>query len=1217
MPQKQQLQVPVVTGAVHADDEVVAVTALENAQVAKEMNAFLVGLQAQRSYVGVSAFLIFALRYRVRVRVWYGTQCEDLVEAYAPWAKDVISEHALCHAVACKLKDGGLEVVDNAQHINHWVASFPVGIDSSPSSGISHTSLGEGDSEVTTWFFATYLSLSLHIVKTIADGDCGLDVMCLMLGWERSMRTRQKLRSDLCAFALRHIGNRAFIAMMHSVGELRTHLGLYELASAGSELFEGEDAASELVVDAASETHHGDGGAAIVDARTPETTQRNFSDEEIQAVTWKCRLQKSSAEGIIDLLKRLPALCIQQLTQEYKDRLTDGAQRGTLKNRIRFLVSRDAFVSLKQNAAHSFLHWRETHYSPLTLKQRDLLERGKIPYGWFADYVKAHPQLQTACRVHERIKRGNIAYVRVLRLYARALQSYLSSDSAVAEANNSAVAEAKNSEVAQRSDDDYFSKYKYRTPRLGSQYYNSTLLFQRDSKRRRCNGAGRRRSCVAVREMLATWYSIVRHSVNVKIMCRFPKKVLLVKATMLQQDYYASCLKNNVEPERVQVDNKWLKSFLNEYRLVVRKPNRKFKVPRVVLAERLKIFWLETAKLRKLVQLTFGYDPKFRNVDQSPFHGNEAGSAECNTIALKGAPTVPLIENHAATRSRWSLNSVTDSSRERIARELPGFELMFKAEGKVLEARLQAHVASQGLSFKVSVVTGPSGSYREHDILDFLEEWLLPWGPGREWEFFLLDAYAPGLTDNVQRLCWSRGYICVTHGGGASMVCQTNDTDHHQHVRRRFIELQTALMINKARRMGGGLVDLTSEENIDIMIQVMSDKNIHDLASKGYKYTGTTVALDGTEDAKIIREAKDFWQELGMRDLINSAVAEVEEQYKAGLLPWTYKTVQSLITPYPRRGHLDEIKIGQEDEATPDPEGVPWEVEEDVQKETEAANACDDVPDFDPADWVDPTKAALQNGGDADVSHHGDGDDKIATTTPNLEQSDSLLEHSSRLRSLKQAHDIFKELGGAMGASLRDTVSRVMETETRRFARLLREDDTVLQEMRAGLDAEEAQYHRQRLEFQEHMQQKRAKARVEHELKEAKAKLQRARKEQRDAEAVVTAMEEVKVYSLDMLGKGKKKAGSQQHQKARLEVLQRVRRAAVLAPEQTSQWEYFTTTWDREMAEAHGEEWAELFAQLLQKVLNDLADGQHNALSVFMHNETSRVLADTPALLVP
>ena len=62
---------------------------------------------------------------------------------------------------------------------------------------------------------------------------------------------------------------------------------------------------------------------------------------------------------------------------------------------------------------------------------------------------------------------------------------------------------------------------------------------------------------------------------------------------------------------------------------------------------------------------------------------------------------------------------------------------------------------------------------------------------------------------------------------------------------------------------------------------------------------------------------------------------------------------------------------------------------------------------------------------------------------------------------------------------------------------------------------------------------------------------------------------------------------------------------------------FFTRTWDQEMVEAHGENWAELFAQLVQQVLNDLAEGRRNALSVFMHNETRRVLSGTPALLVP
>ena len=129
--------------------------------------------------------------------------------------------------------------------------------------------------------------------------------------------------------------------------------------------------------------------------------------------------------------------------------------------------------------------------------------------------------------------------------------------------------------------------------------------------------------------------------------------------------------------------------------------------------------------------------------------------------------------------------------------------------------------------------------------------------------------------------------------------------------------------------------------------------------------------------------------------------------------------------------------------------------------------------------------------------------------------------------------------------------------------------------------------------------------------------MQRARKEQRDAEAVVTAMEEVKVYSLEMLGQGKKKGGAQQNQKARLEVLQRLRRAAELSPEQTGQWAYFKTAWDRGMAEIHGEEWAQLCAELVQQALDELGAGHSDALSKFMHNEAKRVLAETPALLVP
>ena len=61
---------------------------------------------------------------------------------------------------------------------------------------------------------------------------------------------------------------------------------------------------------------------------------------------------------------------------------------------------------------------------------------------------------------------------------------------------------------------------------------------------------------------------------------------------------------------------------------------------------------------------------------------------------------------------------------------------MFKFAGSKKQAELQAHVDHKNLSFKVSVVTGPSGSYKEEDMIAFLEKWLEPWGPRREWGFF-------------------------------------------------------------------------------------------------------------------------------------------------------------------------------------------------------------------------------------------------------------------------------------------------------------------------------------------------------------------------------------------------------------------------------------------------------------------------------------------------
>ena len=364
-------------------DEAVVVHDLTNAEVAREMNAFLLELQADRKYVGLAVFVIFALRYRLRVQVWYGSRCEDVLAAYAPWANDAISDKAPVQAVCSNIVDRDLVVVDNAEETNHWVAAIPCLGEGG--SGASFDG-SEGESEATALFHAIYLSLGLDIEDTVRDGDCGLDVLCLMLNWARTQKNRSFLRSELAAFALTHIGNRAFIAMMRHTGEINAHLGLYELDAAGAELLAGPVQGS----------HHGDGGAHHGDGDGSDRGERSFSDEEIRAVTWKCRLQKASPEFVHGLLSGLPEACRKQMVQEYQNRPSEATKKDK-PVATKFLISRDALVADKVKSAQSFLKWCEETKGPLAPAQMNQLKIGKMPYGLFASYVKAHPPLQKAC----------------------------------------------------------------------------------------------------------------------------------------------------------------------------------------------------------------------------------------------------------------------------------------------------------------------------------------------------------------------------------------------------------------------------------------------------------------------------------------------------------------------------------------------------------------------------------------------------------------------------------------------------------------------------------------------------------------------------------------------------------------------------------------------------------------------------------------------------
>ena len=53
------------------------------------------------------------------------------------------------------------------------------------------------------------------------------------------------------------------------------------------------------------------------------------------------------------------------------------------------------------------------------------------------------------------------------------------------------------------------------------------------------------------------------------------------------------------------------------------------------------------------------------------------------------------------------------------------------------------------------------------------------------------------------------------------------------------------------------------------------------------------------------------------------------------------------------------------------------------------------------------------------------------------------------------------------------------------------------------------------------------------------------------------------------------------------------------------------------MAEAHGGDWAQIFAEILQNLANQLEGGNSSALSEFMNSESMRVLGSVQTLRLP
>ena len=574
---------------------------------------------------------------------------------------------------------------------------------------------------------------------------------------------------------------------------------------------------------------------------------------------------------------------------------------------------------------------------------------------------------------------------------------------------------------------------------------------------------------------------------------------------------------------------------------------------------------------------------------------------------------VPIVEGNVDVKKRWTANlSTTDDEDAILKGEIPFCEMMFKAEadGRVCE-RVQEYIRSRGFPKWFSVTTAPKGSYREQDVITFLKRHLEEWRPGRDWRILLADDFSAHKTANVRRLCWSRGYILLIHGGGATPTSQTPDTDLNEHVRREYSKEESVLLLEKMR--DGVVVPKASpEECCEIMRRVLSNPLLHVAAAKGYKKVGQSIDVWGSEDNQVCREAGVFWNErttdgfANMRQKMDRELAAVAGE--AAEMPMNQRSMDRLITPYPKRKEADKIleALGEDfshdaiHDDTPENKG-------DSDGETASEDEPVENASEQPGDHVHAAVA-----GDEVENADGEGDADIGAVALTAEQSEEMQAVHMKVAALQEALGALKSVGAVKAMR---GLEVELKDERRRERTLSQTDPNVAQAFQRRRQLEDQATARKRALAQQLNDTLQATARAEKERKTAVAALKKQKQAILDFEALCEVKHAMKTFTADSLGQGSANAGGPACRKRRLEVLERMARGGSgLSPGQKNDWAWFCAAWDNAMVAEHKDHWGKLFAEWMQGVLDS---GEGNAFSKFVYNETRRVFKDVVALHVP
>ena len=1129
-------------------------------------------LRKPNAYCGYYVFVLFCLHYGVRINIWSGDQCLDVVEKHLPWAAERCQAKSHINAIFCSFSvhpETGVTTVRPAtpevplDKLNHYVATI--------SMRTSLTTLDVCTSSLETF----YLPKGQCPLPTVAEGNCSLDVCVQSRGLPQTPGQFQSMRERLSEYLLANASNAHLISTLRDLGEITAEF-IDASALAAAPMGMGPNDIVDLDPPCDDKGDVGTEAAGAIAEATAEVAKRDHSQVELDAVRWACGLtdRDSDLRATRSLMKELPDWAVQLQVVAYQARppqLVEAHPPAPVCAPGRYA---------KRPYAASRLEYRIDEGKRMLsfLKKKSINPNGRWPARLVEEYLnqsaKTRDLFESRCRTYSRVSVLN--HLRMF--YHRAVKSLAAAEQTGGKADTGRKCTRGCGSFRKR----FRSRYRW-------------TGFQ-----------GRCRKAPEIRDALFEWWSTIRFSLHGQVMTRVTRSILNCKAKQLARDHMKACLKKGIRCDFPRIDSHWVTDWADEYNVCFRKPNRTYKVPDSVLKQRLRIFWENCMRVRRAAQLCLGYDLAMDNVDQSPFHKNEAGSKDVCTLSLRGASTVPLIEGHAATRSRWSANTTTQSDYGQTEPEeehnCPPLECMFKADGHVLEAKLNKYIRGYGFNW-LSVSTSPKATYREEHVVGFLRRHFQR-GRDAKWRIMGLDMFGPQTTPNVFNCCWHQNQVLINQPGGGTGVTQTNDTDLHQGTKADYIHEEAELMMHLVRSTGKRCPTYTAEQCIDIFARIWHDPRRHVEAARGYWRTGTLNALDGSEDNLIVREARKYWDRLDMDRRRKQVIHDVEVEYAAKRLRWTPTHIKALILPYPKTGHMDVIKEFQDDEHPPlddaddadDSDGVAQE-DEDIDDKSDEVDEDAFNQDREVAD--EAANSFLGKGTAVDLTY---------------DQAKTAGEIQDKLATYERARQMMESLGDRNSAL---ALARTIHAEKRKARGRYQQDPAIAQALNEQLRDEFQEYARKRIEYNKERAGQDDAKKAKAEAQEVKRQVAATRAKLKQAKSLLDCTSALKRFSPKMLGDELSHGGPAKCRDLRFEVLDRLMaQGDSLSAQQQNDWQWFKREWDAAMAKEHDKQWGSVFAGMVQHLVDELETGTASAVADFMYNETVRVLSAVPTLLL-